>query len=351
MQCQNVFFKMQGNPVNTSYFEAGSRVVILSGRMSPGGYVFLRMLIRNFPDTNFTIVTIDKLIKNYENYEISPLDNVSFIKISRFQLAMVPLISWFPEYSDHEFLYLNSFGYLIGPRSASGVKILFQNSLLIDEGFHRKIFQPSSLIKLFLFRLNVFLGRSFLVQTDKMKDRFLERFSHINVSVVQLATKILAARNSLPIKRFDSQSIHCIYPSVYLPHKNHKTLFRSLKYWRFNQEVTLYLTFSEAELTASDRALINSVNNVVVKFTGILEYHDYKELLSAQDFVVYPSNTESFGLPIYEALEMRLPVAYSKSILIDMDLPGDACQRFDSGDPESLARAVNNLIKGQFKQD
>lgn len=323
-------------------------MVILSGSMSPGGYVFLRMIIRSFPETRFTIITCGKLLEKYANYEISQLDNVSFRLIPRFQLAIVPLIAWFPKYGDHEFLYLNSFGYLMGPRSASGTRILFQNSLLIDESWRRKIFQPSSLIKLFLFRLNILLGRRFLVQTHKMRSRFLERFTNSNISVIKLVTKSLVGENNLRRKRLGSQSIHCIYPSVYLPHKNHASLFRSLKYWQVSRHITLYLTFNETELTESDRRLLRCVNNVSIKFTGALDYSDYKQFLRRQDFVVYPSKIESFGLPIYESLELRLPVAYSKNIPVDFDLSEGICYKFDPNDPELLALAVNNLIKDQF---
>jgi glycosyltransferase involved in cell wall biosynthesis len=83
-----------------------------------------------------------------------------------------------------------------------------------------------------------------------------------------------------------------------------------------------------------------------VEFTGMVSRDDVQELIRRAEFVVVPSEWyEGFPLVIAESYACATPVLAARiGGLTELVRPGATGDLFDSGNPESLASRVNELL-------
>jgi len=154
-----------------------------------------------------------------------------------------------------------------------------------------------------------------IVQTQWLKNRILEKNSHMKV-------KVEKPNVSLSIKEVDSEckykidqsEIILFYPASYSKYKNHKFLFEVLRELiKLNKNYKLYLTinFSEDILKVLKKMSIDK--NVV--FLGTLKESEMKYYYESAQVVLFPSKIESFGLPLIESKEFK-----KKIIVNNLDL-------------------------------
>ena len=159
-----------------------------------------------------------------------------------------------------------------------------------------------------------------LVQTNWIKKELLQRSLSksnkiivVNHSYVQLSKLVEPPKNA----KFDE----FIYPSAAGALKNHIQILNAMVHLNKRSiHPKVYFTISPDE-NATAKYLYDTVqkNNLNVEFTGRL---DREVLLSfmKDKTVIFPSLIETFGLPLYEAMNLRIPVialnrAYSKEAL------------------------------------
>ena len=70
--------------------------------------------------------------------------------------------------------------------------------------------------------------------------------------------------------------------------------------------------------------------------------HELPPLYRQSSFFVLPSQWESFGFPLVEAMASGTPVACSRASALP-EIAGDAALFFDPSNPESIAEAMNSL--------
>ncbi|WP_181184413.1 glycosyltransferase [Cupriavidus pinatubonensis] len=127
-------------------------------------------------------------------------------------------------------------------------------------------------------------------------------------------------------------------------HKNHLAL---LEAWRElaleGVKPRLALT-----LTSRDGHLINTVNamraecGANIHNIGQISHQEVLELYRCSRALIFPSQFESFGLPLVEAHELGLPILAS-----ELDYVRDVCspeQTFDPNSPLSIVRAVKRFL-------
>jgi glycosyltransferase involved in cell wall biosynthesis len=135
-----------------------------------------------------------------------------------------------------------------------------------------------------------------------------------------------------------------IYVSDGLPHKNHHALFAA---WTLLSEegirptlaITLSLNDRDAldALEAAQQKGVSSISNL-----GRLGRVEIDAAYRQSGALIFPSLTESFGLPLIEARERHLPILAG-----ELDYVRDVCvpvESFDPRSPRSIARAVKRHL-------
>jgi glycosyltransferase involved in cell wall biosynthesis len=156
---------------------------------------------------------------------------------------------------------------------------------------------------------------------------------------------VLAFSQSLPLID-QSERVHWdfLYPADGESHKNHRCLVEAWVLLSQNGcKPSLALT-----LTVRDAFLLNWIEKQITAYglnIAILGHLPYDEMVSAygkSSALIFPSISESFGLPLIEARQAGLPILAS-----ELDYVRDVCepvQTFDPNSPTSIARAVRRFI-------
>ncbi len=78
-------------------------------------------------------------------------------------------------------------------------------------------------------------------------------------------------------------------------------------------------------------------------FTGPVSHHNLRYFYSAADVFIFPSEIESFGLPLLEAMACQVPIVASNKAAIP-EIVGDAGVVIDPHDTATMARIIYELI-------
>jgi len=142
-------------------------------------------------------------------------------------------------------------------------------------------------------------------------------------------------------RRFDF-----IYAASGDPHKNHGTLLNA---WRILKQTglrpSLCLTIDPTRYPDLALAIHDAVCEYELDITnlGWLSASSLAEIYARSDALIYPSLTESFGLPLLEAEQARLAIlAPERDYVRDVAKP---VQTFDPNSSLSIARAVRRHLK------
>ncbi len=87
-----------------------------------------------------------------------------------------------------------------------------------------------------------------------------------------------------------------------------------------------------------------------VCFAGDVPNHKMPALINQARVVVLPTWCESFGLPLAEALAMGAP-AVAADIPACREVGGEAARYYATGDPQSLAACIGDLLSGESDVD
>ena len=161
----------------------------------------------------------------------------------------------------------------------------------------------------------------------------------VKVSVLPFADRGAMADVSPGPRLFDF-----IYVSDGLPHKNHRSLFAA---WALLAQegvqptlaITLGVTDQEA-LKALEA--VQHTEDLSITNLGRLDRTGVDAAYRQSGALIFPSLTESFGLPLIEARERGLPILAG-----ELDYVRDVCvpiETFDPRSPRSIARAVKRHL-------
>lgn len=204
-----------------------------------------------------------------------------------------------------------------------------------------------SLLKIFKKNVDIFV-----VQSETMK-RLLQSKLKIeknidNICVFPFIDKKQYETNyslSSP-KKWDF-----IYIADLSNHKNHKNLFEA---WKILSEDGIYPTLCITIDIANEKYL-NNLDSFINKYSlkisnaGSLTFSQVNDHYRSSHALIFPSFSESFGLPLVEASIMNIPILAS-----ELDYVWDICEpsaTFDPNSPLSIARCVKRfIIKEQSTQ-
>ncbi len=188
------------------------------------------------------------------------------------------------------------------------------------------------------------------VQTRSMADALIRTYPDCKVRIVPLVDEALFAgldAQSPPLPPTNVSSFSFIYPADGVGHKNH---IRLLCAWKQLADAgltpRLILTLTPEELTAAvASAGISLAELPGVVNLGRLHRGAVLDQLRTSTALIFPSLTETFGLPLLEARMLGTPILAS-----ERDFVRDVCvpqQTFDPESPQSIAMAVQRFITGK----
>ena len=140
---------------------------------------------------------------------------------------------------------------------------------------------------------------------------------------------------------------YIFYPSMYLPHKNHKNLIDALKILRLKFKIDLKMVFC-----GSDVGYLNNLKKYANKqnlkdYISFLDFieDDYLPYLYLDTLaLVMPSLIGPTAIPPWEAFKMRVPVIFSELNGIK-EVYGDAACYINPLEPENIANGIKKLFE------
>lgn len=187
-----------------------------------------------------------------------------------------------------------------------------------------------------------------IVQTEWLKKRIVESLgcNRDKVVVERPTIKNINTEAYKPIEGLKGL-VRLFYPASEVIYKNHKVLYKAMDIivnHHSIEDVVLYLTLDQHSSVALK--YINEFKlqkNVVL--TGVLNFQQVMEYYKSVNALVFPSKIETFGLPLVEAQQFKLPIIAS-----DMDIYREVIGKYEgsvvycsSGDAREWAKAIMEL--------
>lgn len=232
-------------------------------------------------------------------------------------------------------------------RCKASVTVFVQNRLLIT---HQPLngFKWKTRVRIAIER---WLSKGFsnrvtryVVQTTSMERDLIDwlgkPMAHSRVSVIPFF-------GDMPISSVANQLNKCfdfLYVADGEAHKNHLNLVTA---WQLLAQESIYPSLC-LTLGARDVALAKIIDETAehsklrISNAGHLTHQQVADLYGKSQALIFPSLTESFGLPLIEATHLGLPI-----LAPELDYVRDVCepaQTFDPTSPVSIARAVKRHL-------
>ena len=243
--------------------------------------------------------------------------------------------------------------------------ILFQNSNIFNNLYLSNIFKKFN-FKFILYHLihkiliNIFLRNSdiLIVQTGSMQKLIALNKPANKVIIKNKYFKNIDKKNYLKnvlINNYLQESIvisnlkilsKCnllfFYPALYLPHKNHDILFASFIRVAniIDKNIKLIVTIPKSNIPNK----FGSKNIIPI---NILPFYQINEIYKFVDYLIFPSVSESLGLPLLEAKLNKIPIIAS-----DLEFVYDICNPISTFNPfseDSIFDELFNVISNDEK--
>lgn len=307
-----------------------------------GGKILLEYLIDTVKRNNLNCFYL--LDHRLETQEINNKDNFIFVKASLYNRYV------FYKKNKHKFSKVFCFGNLGPPIKLSiPVFVYLHQRLYLEKRsksssikYRFKWFLKRFIFKLFLKNLDILI-----VQTNIMKNKFFEEITfteyHIKVKVLPFYKPIVPNYSVERLNNF------YFYPSSGFQYKNHILLLKGFKMFYDKHGIgELHLTVSK-----EFEEIIKAISDLVQKGYPIINHgfinRDKLQILYQKaKYVVYPSITESLGLPLVEAIDNNCYIIAS-----DLDYVYEVCDPslvFDPTNEYSIFNSFEHSLKFGLKK-
>lgn len=222
--------------------------------------------------------------------------------------------------------------------------LFFQNSLIIESNLN--YISRRYRFKFLALRMIIHLGLRNIDKVYIQSDSLVDKFNLIFPKKTVVLTPFCDFETN--IQSWSATPTDFVYVASGDSHKNHERL---LDAWQIlaNQN-----TFPSLTLTVPKRYI--DLNNLIQEKqqNGLKIYNYSEDLTHAQvlylytncNALIYPSLTESFGLPLIEAQKMKLPI-----VAAELDYVRDFVNPNESFNPLSAKSIARAVIRFQQKQN
>lgn len=229
-----------------------------------------------------------------------------------------------------------------------GLVVVFMQNRLLIENFNLTGYPLPVWTRLWLERIwSLILGyrcSRYIVQTPSMAaslKRWLRR--EVPISVVPFMPAPAPIKN--PRHCTSQRKFDFVYVASGEAHKNHRNLmeaWRQLVMAGHSYSLALTLDTDAHPELCTQIAKFAALNQLAVTNLGVLSNEAIEALYQTAGALIYPSKTESFGLPLVEAARQGLPIIASELDYVrDLIEPAET---FDPNSPVSIARAVRRYL-------
>ncbi|MFX4235810.1 glycosyltransferase [Aliarcobacter butzleri] len=304
------------------------------------------------------------IIPNVEEYtNLESKDNVKLIKFKRYTnifskiLFRIYLDIFFIPYfiSKNKISKLLAFGnFLISPVKVKKV-VLLHHPYIVDNILLNKLsFLPKIIEKLkrFVFYITIKNVNIVVVQSNYMKRLLLEVWGNDikNCVIPNPISKNFVKNYSLDeINDFikhrlqNIDKIKILYVSRFYPHKNHIFLVDLSKVLNENNirhEILITVDFSKQETLDLQQMITKDTS---IKSIGEISQFELETYYKTSHIFIFPSNSETFGNPLIEAMKFGLPIVvpnleYAQSIVEEAGI------YYKQNDILECKDSINNLI-------
>ena len=306
---------------------------------SGGGLVLLKALIENWTEASPTIAVLDARARAYLNVP----DNWRVYWCKPQLLSRMVAQNQVARLATSETRSLFFHG-MPPVRRIKGKVIVFQQNrnylglnALSEYPFRTALRLALERFISFRFRHRV---DHYIVQTNAMRDALQLWYGRttkgLNIIILPFYEPIIL--QSSP-KKWDF-----VYVADGVAHKNHVHLIEA---WKILAVQGLFPTLV-LTLGPRDKVLWNRLSKVITAYTlkienlGAMTRDEIAQLYGASKALIFPSESESFGLPLIEAKQAGIAVLAS-----ELDFVRDVCipdETFDPHSPVSIARAVKRFL-------
>ena len=301
-----------------------------------GGKTLLFQLLNEFQNYSNSLVVIDKRI-NF-NFKKNNKCDIFFVKNTLFNYLQAEFFLYNNSSKKSIILCLHGAPPLI--KNLGYVIVFFHNRLHLTKKI--PFFSILEIIKNYFFTKSFYFCDEVIVQTDSMIHLFNERLNKETANLKLTKKPFLnfnVIKNSTYKKKFDF-----VYVADASPHKNQTRLVEA---WILmsaeNIKPSLALT-----IPSSQYKEIDVINKLIKKYS--LNIYNFSDLSPSQinnlyaisKRLVYPSLSESFGLPLFEASQYNLCIIAS-----ELDYVRDVCvpnYTFNPLSPLSISRAIKRSL-------
>lgn len=164
------------------------------------------------------------------------------------------------------------------------------------------------------------------------------------------STRSDAAAAHATIIRYGIQQPYLLYVSSLWPYKNHDKLIHAFEKLKSVHHIPHHLVLvgrgmnAEVQYHSDILALIQRYGlNSFVHMIDFLPHDELAHFYRSADLFVFPSETESYGNPIFEAMASGVPVVCSSTHHFE-ELVGPAARYANPHDHENLASVIKQIL-------
>lgn len=308
------------------------------------------------------------IIPNVEEYvNLESKGNIKLVKFKRYTnifskiLFRIYLDIFFIPYfiSKNKISKLLAFGnFLISPVKVKKV-VLLHHPYIVDNILLNKLsFLPKIIEKLkrFAFYVTIKNVDIVVVQSNYMKRLLLEVWGNDikNCVIANPISKNFVKNYSLDeINDFikhrlqNIDKIKILYVSRFYPHKNHIFLVDLSKVLNENNikhEILITVDFSKQETLDLQQMITKDIS---IESIGEISQFELETYYKTSHIFIFPSNSETFGNPLIEAMKFGLPIVvpnleYAQSIVEEAGI------YYNQNDVLECKDSINNLISNSY---
>ena len=310
-----------------------------------GGLSLLQDVVRKVSNDKNYLVILDKRVS--EIFEKIDLKNVKYFSPGIIGRLNSEIYLKYLEKNINKVLSFNSLPFILSYQF--DVSIFFQNVNLLSN-------VKASTPKLFLKKLvfNIFVERTdtFIVQSKAVASNLElvlgsdKKCEIITLLDEKIFTALWPKKSEKQVENLSGIKKTFIYPADNLPHKNHVKLLEGWELFRSqfpDAQIELILTIAETNNKISNTIFEDfDFSNLAISNKGTVNRDVVFELYEQSDVLLFPSLSESLGLPLLEAKAMGLDIIAS-----DVDYVFDAVspsQVFNPNSAVSIARSIARYL-------
>lgn len=323
---------------------------------------YIENTLYNLAQDNIVYVTIlqkdiDNFTRKHKNIHFIPYSNILKLSILNliFHMFILPFLI---SKKDYDFIFLpaaNRRLMLFYPLyTVATFHDLSQFNIKGKYDFFRTLY-IKHIIPLFLKRIDKIIAVSKNTKNDlkkyfKLKDEnIIVNYNGIDINLYDKKQfDINKTKKSLSLKKE-----YFLYVSrIEYPGKNHLNLIKAYELLpkKIKEKYDLVLVGNPKENSKIVLEYIeNSKDKEFIKVLGFLDNEELPAVFSAAKFFIFPSFYEGFGIPLIEAMAMKVPTLCASNSSL-LEIGEDVSLFFNEYEPKSIKDSIEALLEDENMQ-